>query len=302
MTSLFDLSNALIIQKQYLDDLGGYVATSGVYARDAAGDLTNLETKLNELYNAYSAANINSQYIIDNQRDMVSIVNEETQRLDEKKTQIDNKLFEANRMIYLNENYRKRQNAVNNMLITIIIAVIIFIIILYLKQIFPVIPEIIINILIILLISITIIIVSNTLVRLYFTRDNFDYDKIKMSPPSILNKKDENNITTKTADGSVNNLLSSINLNQCMGASCCTKPNVWDSGSGMCVTPNPDSGSERVLLDLTSTNPEYISRANCAAGTERKICGMTCMNASSNCKTEGFEVMPTYSLYKTLYG
>lgn len=301
MSELFNLSDSLNIQKQYLHDLGRYVANSSTFATDAAKNLNDLEEDLNNLYNAYSQANINSQYIIDHQNDMAMIVNEETRRLEEKKTQIDNKMFEANRMIYLNENYRKRQNAINNILLTIVISVIFFIVIIYLKKIFPIIPDIIINLLIILLFSVAMIMIVKMITKLYIIRDDFDYDKIKLPPPPILNKNNEsssnNNLNVNSSD-----LLSYISLNQCIGASCCTKPSIWDVGSGTCVVPNPDPADPNTLLDLTAQTPNtYISPTSCTTAG-KKVCGMTCIDRQNNCNTnEGFEVLPPYSLYKTLY-
>ena len=297
--SLFDLSNSLYIQKQYLNDLSGYVLTSGIYANDAAGKLYSLESSLNNLYNAYTNANINSQTIIDNQQYMAKIVNEEATRLKEKKTQIDDKMFEATRMVYLNENYRKKQNAFNYIILTFIVFTICFILIFYLKKTFSVIPEMVINVLFIILFSSAIITISNLLIQLYYTRSEFDFDKVKTSPipANLQNKKSqENNLNKNYGD------LLSLNLNQCIGSSCCTKPNMWDVGSGTCVVPNTDKTSPNTLLDLTASTHQYISPEACRTAN-KKVCGMTCMESSASCynNKESFEVMPAYSLYDSIY-
>jgi uncharacterized membrane protein (DUF485 family) len=260
--------------------------------------INSLENSLNQLYNAYTNANINSQTIIDHQKDMAMIVNEETNRLKEKKSQIDDKMFEATRMVYLNENYRKKQNAFNYILLTFVLFTICFIFIFYLKNNVSFIPEMIINVLFMIVISSAIIVISNMLINIYYTRNEFDYDKIKTPPipANLQNKKSQdNNLNKEYGD-----LLSLNFKNQCIGASCCTKPNIWDVGSGTCVAPNTDTNSPNTLLDLTSSTLKYISPENCKTNN-KKVCGMTCMESSSQCYKEGFEVMPAYSLYKSIY-
>jgi hypothetical protein len=288
------------IQSQYLTDLAAYINKDTTYATNGASEISDLETRLNALHTTYEISNIKSQNIIDNQLKMAEIVDEETQRLANKKRQVDDKMHEARRMVYFNENYRKRQNAINNILFVITITLILFIIIFILKSRFPIIPEYIYYILIVILISVSVIIITRMLIKLYYSRDEFDYDKIKGPPPPSINKNVNTNTNTQN---NLTNDLFNLNFNQCIGSSCCTKPSIWDPDSGKCILPNSDSASPNTLLDFTSSDSAtttYISPANCI--NTKKRCGQTCINSTENCgKNEGFEVMPAYSLYKSIY-
>lgn len=294
-SGIFDLSSVLYVQKQYLDDLSGYILNNG--KGNAAGYVNNIEHKLNDMYTKLNGAKISSQYIIDHQSVMSNIIDEEKKRLESKQSQIDNKVFGTKRMIELNDSYRKRQNEYNNIFIIIVIALTFIILIIVLQRFFNIIPLIVANIIILLVVVISIIYIGNVLFIIY-SRDNLNFDRTNLPPPKDANDENKNYGSSNNNDNLDMDLLS--NLMGCNGPSCCSNGTVWDQGNNICIIP-PKSDDVNNLVDLTAPNskePTYISSANCTTG-DKKICGLSCVPKNKKCYQEGFEVLPKYSLYNS---
>lgn len=294
MSNIFDLNSAINVQKTYLSDLSGYLTTHGANATDVATYFNSLETDLNNLKTALDNDTNNSQYIIDHQKDMIDIVQNERDRLDAKKNIIDEKLSGTKRMIDLNDNYRKRQNEFNNIFIVIIISIVIFIVLKILQRTFLFIPQSIFDILIILLFSITIIYIGKILYVIYL-RDLLNFDRKQLPPPRDVSSS-KNNVSNNDKNDNIYDLLG--DLTTCTGQSCCTNGTTWDDGVYKCIIAPTGANN---LIDLTSSNKTIatnITSVNCTSIDTNKVCGKACILKTDICHTEGFEVLPNFSLYK----
>jgi hypothetical protein len=290
---VFDLTSAINLQSAYLNDLSGYILNNPTNANDAAAHFVEIETKLNNLKTAIDSGSYNSQYIIDHQKDMLDIVNNENNRLADKRSIIDDKLSGTKRMIELNDNYRKRQNEFNNIFIVIIISIIIFIVLKILQRTFLFIPQPIFDILIILLFSITIIYIGKILYVIYL-RDLLNFDRKQLPPPRDVSSSN-NNVSNNNNDN-IYDILG--DLTSCTGQSCCTNGTTWDEGVYKCIIEPTEANK---VIDLTSsnkTNATYISSGNCTSDNTKKVCGKACILKTDKCYTEGFEVLPKFSLYE----
>ena len=141
----FDLQSMLNLQKQYAIDLS-YTAI-GV---DNSNAMSDLNSKLNTLYNADSGSQLASNSVLYKQELINDILTTEANRLDQKKHNIDSAVTGQQRMIEINDSYQKRYAAYTKMAIAFIVGLVLYIFMNRLMILLPFIPEIIFYILIII--------------------------------------------------------------------------------------------------------------------------------------------------------
>jgi hypothetical protein len=222
-----DFTSLFNIQTQYLGNLAALTDSNngptGTY-------YTNLQNKLNDLYNVYGNAMPASSAALDNQSQMYNIIQQEQQRINQKKTGVDNAYATQQRLIQLNESYREKNMKYINILIIIIIAIVIYLALLMTSRHLPFIPPFLINLSMALLFSITLIIVVVIFVRIN-KRDNMNFQKLLFVPPPSGN-----------VYGNVYGNTISFDISQtCMGNICCGDGTTWDPMQGIC-TITPTSG------------------------------------------------------------
>jgi len=206
---------------------------------------------------------------------MSDILKTEQDRLIAKKAQIDNEITGKQRMIDLNESYRKKQSQYIYILMILVIVLIVYICIVKIKQFIPDIPDSLIDLLLIALFSFTIVYIY-ILVRGIFNRDNLNYDNLKLGPPPGASSSDVLNQQRKAAQSG--DLLGSIaNPNICVGQSCCAVDSTWDSGIYKCIKTCPTATP---IYDITSKT--CITTSACDTETS-KICGKSCIPQSQTC-------------------
>jgi hypothetical protein len=163
-----------------------------------------------------------------------SLLDNENTRLNTKKDEIDKAYENQKRIIYFNDNSRKKYAAYLKIIITIVITL--FILFLLYRFSWGVIPEYIITILIILTVGIGFIISMNY----YFiiiSRDNYNFDELNFGTLPLPNKTDKNDIIDSSK---LNQFNLPTNL-ACVGETCCSPPTMnsagtkWNSELGKCL-------------------------------------------------------------------
>jgi hypothetical protein len=220
-----NLNGLLEIQKGYLADLGSD-AKSKLPA--TATDISNIQSKLDNTYNSYKAADITTSNLLTQQDQVLDIVNTENKRLKDKKDSVDGILVAKKRAAELNNSNRLRQNGYTNILIVFIITLVVFILISIASSRFTFIPQIIFEMLIVLDIC-----VGGYFAFVIFldiqSRRKMNFNELDLG--TMNNSGLGNNRPESTGD-----LLNGINFNGCVGSDCCDPDTTtWDKGNSVCV-------------------------------------------------------------------
>jgi len=224
MSDFADFTSLFTIQTQYLADLSAidFKSTNN----QSVSYYTELKDKLDRLYLDFSNTNPASSAALDHQNKMINIIQTEKNRLDQKKTGIDNAYATQQRLIQLNESYREKNMKYIDILIVIIISVVIYLALLMTSRYLSFIPAGIINLLTALLFSISFIIICVIIARIN-ARDNMNFQKLLFVPPKIQ---------TGNVYGNVSGNVSMFGLYpECMGSSCCGNGTTWNETYGNCV-------------------------------------------------------------------
>lgn len=167
------------------------------------------------------------------QNDVKNILNSETRRLADKKKSIDDAMKAQGRIIFFNDNSRKRYAAFLKITITIaLVLAIIFVLNLLQKNFGVFMPFWLWQILIILSVSIGIIYVWTIFVEIK-RHSNYNYDELNLAAPDVANP-------TATPSSETGSGLSNLAGKWCVDDSCCDVGTVWNETAGKCV---PVSGA-----------------------------------------------------------
>uniref|UniRef100_A0A6C0HBW4 Uncharacterized protein n=1 Tax=viral metagenome TaxID=1070528 RepID=A0A6C0HBW4_9ZZZZ len=195
------------------------------------------------------------------QQQISDIVNKENERIDMKKSKVDNELQTQNRMITLNTSYRKKYSDYNTMYVILITFLSILCGIMVIKRFFVFIPSYVYEILYIILIPIFCIILFKKYLDIS-KRDDIYYDEIVKEKPTMLTpsealkkKAEQQNKIMKSGS-----LLSSYG--GCIGAKCCSDTTVWDAGNSVCVAKDGFTTINYAMLhgdiDFSSVKDDFI--------------------------------------------
>lgn len=221
----FDFSGVFNIQKQYLADLSAISHENS----NAINYYKSVSTGLNDLYDIFRSAQPASGVALDHQNKMIDIINTEKERLDRKKTGIDNAYATQQRLIQFNESYREKNMQYINILIIIIITIVIYLALLIIEKNLTFIPSVVMDILKTLLFMITIIIIYVMISKIN-KRDPMDYQKLLfVAPPDMSNNIAANSTNT---DGSGNNMT---DTSGCVQSACCSSETTWNNDIQKCV-------------------------------------------------------------------
>jgi hypothetical protein len=169
------------------------------------------------------------------QTQIADIVNTENERVDLKKSKVDNELQTQNRLITLNNSYRQKYNDYNTLYIIFIVFLVTLCGIMLIKRYFPIIPSSVFDIAFIIIIPLFCII----LVYKYLDiskHDNINYDEIKRDNPTILTQEEALKKKVETEKKILNSGSLLASYSGCVGAKCCSETNTkWDSGNSVCV-------------------------------------------------------------------
>jgi hypothetical protein len=204
-----DLGAMIDLQKQYSLDL---------MALDNSGsaNVINLNTKLNDLNNSMIKNGAKLQDTITKQNQVGTIINSETDYLMTQNRSVDDKIAGQQRIIDMNTNSRKRYSVYIRIMVVVICTLAVGIVLKVIKQIFPIIPNFIIGICYALIFGACLYYIIIQLMGLN-ARDQFDYDKLNLPPPTILSPTEQAKLQ---AQNSQQGSLLSVNLG-CYQAACC---------------------------------------------------------------------------------
>jgi hypothetical protein len=211
------------------------------------------------LYNGLNSTTLNTNDVLIKQKEMINIVNNEQDRLNEKKQSVDNALEGQKRLITLNNSYRLRYADYTKMIIIITILLSIFILVSLAKKYIPFFPETLYNIIIILLVPIGIIALYYKYAEL-ISHNKLYYDELDLAPPKMLSAQEKlkEKVSYQTDILKTGNLLGA--LEGCVGAQCCSGNTIWDSGNSVCIVAPPKNGF--TTIDYALLNGEINFELN----------------------------------------
>jgi len=283
--SVFDLSGIFSLQKQYLIDLSNTGIAVG--ASNVNGISTNINNIVTKLGTSMGAANS----AITDQTEVISILEREKNRLDARKRLIDNASNTQDHINQLNDSARKRFSAYNNIIIVLVITFGIYYLLssLYSYGISSVLLDSL----------IVIVFVIGIIISLYYyadisSRDNMDFDRIKLADPQRKTAEQQRQDTLKEfASG---NLMGG-NGNQCVGAQCCPSGSIFNIALNKCVLDIPCTdgkykywtGSDLSCVPTLPSGATYNASSfsiQCASGKTYDFANNQCVSID-----QGFEMM-----------
>lgn len=207
-------------------------------SNDQPSHLTELNSNLEHVTTNLIGLEQTQQNALSRQNDIKQLVDAEADRLNNKKMTVDEAIETQNRIIYFNDNSRKRYTAYLNItvFIAIILAIIYFLIVF--KSNLSFFPDWLFIILMIIIVGGGIIIVC----LIYFNiqrHDLYNFDELKFNAP-VTQPPDTSNADSKFG----------LNIKGCINELCCKEPTDWNPATGKC----DNSGNIIDNLQPTSTN------------------------------------------------
>lgn len=200
---------------------------------NATNSLNTFNSNLGSVYSSLSKLNSVQTNALFRQNDVKDIIDNESTRLQTKKSQIDQAVDNQKRIIAFNDNSRKVYAAyLKIMVVATITLAIVWLIRVIDNQFGSFIPGFIMTILMIATVSIGLIIMYNYYVAIR-SRDSYNFDELKLDPPDPL--------ATPTPDPSLTGRMGSVGI-ACAGSYCCSPSTVWEPLLGQCITPQGTTG------------------------------------------------------------
>lgn len=268
------LSSLLGIPTQSVDDINARAQAGN----PVGSDLSEIQAALNAEHTILSDGNTRATTSLINQNEISNIINTEKNRLDDKKTIVDQQLSSQERLLELNDSYRKRQSEYIYIIFVIIIGLFLYIILVQIGKYFTIIPEFIIQLLIVSISALVAIYVILLIININ-KRDRLNHDNIMLNPPPV--KTPEELEKDKSAAKEKGNLLqASYNPNECSGKNCCSSGDMWNAYSNKC---DISCGDNLILKD-------GICKPKTDCSGDNKACGKFCVPIATRCITESFSL------------
>jgi hypothetical protein len=241
-----DISGIFNIQRNLI---GNLAPLSGTATVDST--IKNISNNLNTLYTNFAGST--SDGLLTHQKDMINFVDNEKARLAQKKADIDNAYVGKQRAVQLNESYRLKYHQFMKIMFVIIVTLILFILITFLSTRFPIVPSFVFEILSIIIISIGIFAVYFMTINM-LRRNNAHYDQLDIQAPAGAGG---NVVISAPPAPNLQDLLSGLNINQCIGSSCCAEGTHWDAGNVSCVG---NSRAAFTTIQVAQTSGDFLGR------------------------------------------
>lgn len=180
----FDLNNMLKLQQDYAVNLTKIPIDPATNTGNNNA-INNLNSKLNSLYNNISNSQAASQAVIFKQQIINDILDTETNRLKDKKGNIDTAIQGQKRMISLNNNYQKRYAAYTRIAIAVVVGVLAYIFISKLMPLLPMIPQFVFYLAIIVVWGLILIFIYVTYADI-LRRDTMNFDEYSIPRPDKI--------------------------------------------------------------------------------------------------------------------
>jgi hypothetical protein len=187
------------------------------------------------------------------QQGIKKMIDNENDRLSEKKNTIDQAIQNQKRIIYFNDNNRKISSAYLMIIISVAITLGMVFVVRVIFHHLTILPDMLFNILIVSIVSIGLIIAYNYYLTIIY-RDPYNFDELKLTAPSINHIKE---------DSSSNDLIvPQDSPNGCIGSDCCTpstnsEPGTeWSKNEGRCIFSPAGSNISTIVVPNTP-EPSY---------------------------------------------
>ena len=202
--------------------------------------LQNLNSKLSSVTTSLSQLQDTKQNALSKQNDVKNIVDSETKRLADKKEVIDQAMEAQKRIIFFNDNSRKRYSAYLNIVITAAIVLFILFLLRVLQVQLSFIPEGLFIVLYIIVISVGIILIYQIYTEIR-KHNLYNFDELNFnSPPTPTTVPGRTDASGNPFD---------FNMMGCVGESCCDEGTTWDKSIGKCI--NPALTQDVIVVDST---------------------------------------------------
>ena len=245
----YDLSGLFNIQKDIILNPTFASNPNIVAINNKIGD------SLDSIYNDYQTTNKTINDTLEHQQQMLSIVQNEQDRLNKKKDEIDSAYTGKQRGVILNESYSLRYKQILKIILVIIVTLILFIIIIFISKTFPFLPASVFELLSIIVVSSGIIIVYYLTISL-LSRSRVYYNELNLPPPGPVGNTLPTSSSSSNTDYNrlFNDLSDQNNTNMCIGSSCCADGTHWDPGNSICVS---NTVSSFTTIDLSQIKGEF---------------------------------------------
>lgn len=253
--SYFDLTGLYQIESDYLNSIKGNVNLTDAQKTDIA----TVQAKLTAVNTTLGTSTTSALY--SQQKNMITILDKEQERLNLKKNKIESALDGKQRILELNESYRAR-NA--DYIYLIAFFVVILTIVLGVSQIMKLfdISSGVSDLIYIIILTLGIIYIYNKYVEIS-ARDKLYYDKLNLTRPKILSATEIAEQTARNQEkaeySSVSDLTSTINVGGCIGPLCCSGDTIWDSTNSVCIKGSTFTTLENIHEIVHPNSPnEFI--------------------------------------------
>ena len=236
-----DFAGYLNLQKDHLLDLG---RSSELTNDVSTGYINEIQNELDSVKNAYEEKNLTTRDIVTHQNDVVKMITNETDRLNQKKSNIDNAIEGQKRMITLNDSYKMKYRYYLYMVVTVLVTTVLYVVIRFLSKVLPGVPGAVWDLLLIIIFTVAVYILYTSWVDIG-RRDTMNFNKLSYSQPRKEEAKANSSITQVTSDGEVNTNTEEAT---CAGEDCCFGDDiVFDPQAGVCV-PKTQGFTNRNLV------------------------------------------------------
>ena len=169
------------------------------------------------------------QNVASAQNTTYTIAANETQRLADKKNNIDQALQGQNRMIALNDSYVKKYAKYNQIVMVIVLIILAILGAILIQSYLPMVPSFIGDLIMILAVAVGGIVIYLLYMNIQ-ARDSLYFDKLNIPSPTIKDLSD-NAASSRDLSGNL------FGLGYCVGQDCCSEPSKFINSLGKCVNP-----------------------------------------------------------------
>lgn len=227
------------------------------------GNVQVMQNTLDNLYQQGNVANASNAQILSHQIDMNEIVQTESQRLNDKKTSIDEARESQKRLVNFNNSYNQRYMFWTKIITVVVVTLVVYMIFSTIETYFPFIPGFVFDILNIFTFCIGGFICYFIYLDIY-RRSNMDFNQLELDPPKKASPQEIQ--AAKSAAANSGDLLGTLDITNCVGPQCCGSNTIWDVSSASCIKGNIVTGNVAGFTTLTDgyLNGEYSVKANSA--------------------------------------
>ena len=232
----FDLSGVFQVQQNYLTDLSNSYPNVN-NAPVIAKYVLDLQNKVNDVDQSYQKADTSADNVLTEQNDMIDIIKTEQERIEQKKSLIDDAVMEQKRKALLTESNKLRNAEFTKIILVLVVCIVIHILLIVAYKYFfedPV-PS---NVFTLFALAhlcnfaIWTIVAFNMYINIQ-SRSQINFNELNLPPPAL------SNTSSAPATEDYNNLFKDLGL--CYAEGCCGPNTKWDKQSGECLSDEPSS-------------------------------------------------------------